>query len=93
MTWVNVTLNEYYDPDALEPAKAAKMSFDLTADADKFYDDFTRQFFSANADGVLLVSELQREEALAQCKQASKWRRSKPCGSSAWPTSARTLKR
>lgn len=56
----------------LEPAKAGKMTLDLTADSDKFYDDFTRQFFSAYATGALLVTEPQRKEALALCKQASK---------------------
>ena len=61
------------NPDGpLEPAKAAKMTFDLTADADKFYDDFTRQFFSPNADGHVIVSETERLDALGQCKQASK---------------------
>lgn len=55
----------------LEPTQAAKMTFDLTADADKFYENFTRQFFSPNADGHVLVSETERLEALGQCKQAS----------------------
>lgn len=56
----------------LEPEKAVKMSMDLTANSDAFYDQFTRQFFSANADGNILVSEAQRDEALALCEQASK---------------------
>lgn len=61
------------NPDGpLEPAKAAKMTLDLTTDSDAFYDGFTKQFFSANADGVVLVTEAQRQEALALCKQASK---------------------
>ena len=60
------------NPDGpLEPAKAGKMTLDLTANADAFYDSFTRQFFSANADGHVLVSEAERQDALAQCKQAS----------------------
>lgn len=55
----------------LEKAKATKMSMSLTADSDAFYDDFTKQFFSPNANGNILVSEAQRQEALALCKQAS----------------------
>ncbi len=61
------------NPDGpLDPAKAAKMSFDLTANADAFYEDFTKQFFSANADGDVLVTEVQRQDALDQCMEASK---------------------
>ena len=56
----------------LEKTKAAKMTFDLTTDSDAFYDDFTKQFFSPNADGNILVTEAQRQEALALCKKASK---------------------
>ena len=56
----------------LEPAKAAKMTASLTANADAFYDDFTKQFFSPNADEHILVSEEQRQEAVALCKQADK---------------------
>jgi len=47
---------------------AAKMTADLTADEDTFYDQFTTAFFSAN--GQLKVTEQQRQEALALCKQA-----------------------
>lgn len=56
----------------LEKTKAAKMTFDLTADADAFYGNFMNQFFSRNGDGNILVSEAQRQEALVLCSQASK---------------------
>ncbi len=55
----------------LEPAKAAKMTLDLTTDSDKFYAGFVDQFFSPNADGHVVVTEAQRQDALALCKQAS----------------------
>ncbi|GGM10936.1 alpha/beta fold hydrolase [Nakamurella endophytica] len=59
------------NPDGpLERSQAAEMTAQLTADQDAFYDDFTRQFFSA--DGVLAVTEEQRQEALALCHQADK---------------------
>ncbi len=59
------------NPDGpLRPADAAKMAAALTADQDSFYDDFVTQFFSAN--GVLAVTEAQRQEALTLCKQADK---------------------
>lgn len=54
----------------LEQSEAAKLTAQLTADQDSFYDQFTREFFSV--DGVLKVSEAQRQEALALCKQADK---------------------
>jgi pimeloyl-ACP methyl ester carboxylesterase len=54
----------------LEEAEAAKQAAALTADEDSFYDDFTTQFFSV--DGVLKVSEGERQKALALAKQASK---------------------
>lgn len=50
--------------------KAATMTADLTNDEDEFYDGFTREFFSVN--GELKVSEQQRQNALALCKQANK---------------------
>ena len=56
----------------LELTKATKMTLDLTTDSDAFYDDFTKQFFSANADKNILVSEAERQEAITLCKQASK---------------------
>lgn len=49
---------------------AAKMTADLTQDEDSFYDGFTRDFFSVN--GELKVTEAQRQEALALCRQADK---------------------
>jgi pimeloyl-ACP methyl ester carboxylesterase len=59
------------NPDGpLEPAQAATMTADLTADPASFYDTFLTQFFSANGD--LKVTEQQRQEALALCRQADK---------------------
>lgn len=59
------------NPDGpLEKTEAAKMTAALTANQEKFYDDFTRQFFSV--DGVLKVTEQQRQEALGLCLQADK---------------------
>lgn len=62
------------NPDGpLEKSLAAQMTADLTKDQDSFYDDFTKQFFSTNADGEhILVSEADRQEALDLCKQADK---------------------
>ncbi len=56
----------------LEKSKAAQMTADLTKDQDSFYDQFTKEFFSPNADGNIVVTEEQRQEALALCKQADK---------------------
>jgi pimeloyl-ACP methyl ester carboxylesterase len=59
------------NPDGpLTAAEAAKMTAQLTADQDAFYDQFTTEFFSVN--GVLKVTEAQRQEALELCKQADK---------------------
>jgi pimeloyl-ACP methyl ester carboxylesterase len=59
------------NPDGpLTRAQAAKMAADLTEDEDAFYDAFTKQFFSVN--GVLKVTEEQRQAALAMCMQADK---------------------
>jgi len=59
------------NPDGpLEAGQAASMTAGLTANQDAFYDDFTTQFFSV--DGVLKVSEAQRQVALALAKQSSK---------------------
>lgn len=61
------------NPDGpLEVSQATAMTVQLTADPDAFYDQFTRGFFSANADGNILVSEVERQEALGLCKQAEK---------------------
>ncbi|WP_066043461.1 alpha/beta fold hydrolase [Herbiconiux solani] len=59
------------NPDGpLSPAEAAKMTAGLTANRESFFDGFTRDFFSV--DGTLVVSEDQRQEALALAAQASK---------------------
>jgi pimeloyl-ACP methyl ester carboxylesterase len=59
------------NPDGpLQAAEAAKMTAALTADQDSFYDNFVTAFFSAN--GELKVTEEQRQEALALCRQADK---------------------
>ena len=49
---------------------AAGMTADLTKDEDSFYDEFLTNFFSAN--GKLMVTEAERQEALALTKQADK---------------------
>ena len=46
------------------------MAAALTADEEAFYEDFTTQFFSV--DGVLKVSEEERQKALALARQADK---------------------
>jgi len=59
------------NPDGpLETGEAAKMTAGLTANKDAFFDDFTTQFFSV--DGVLKVTEEQRQRAIALAHQASK---------------------
>lgn len=52
----------------LPPDKAEKMRQGLEANREKFFDGFTRDFFSA--DGKLMVTEAQRQEALALCHQS-----------------------
>jgi non-heme chloroperoxidase len=49
--------------------KAAQMAASLTASRDTFFDDFTRDFFSA--DGVLKVSETDRQQAIELCHQSN----------------------
>ncbi|MHB1809395.1 MAG: alpha/beta fold hydrolase [Solirubrobacteraceae bacterium] len=49
---------------------AAKWTAALTTNQDAFYDEFTTGFFSV--EGVLKVSEEQRQDALSMCRQASK---------------------
>lgn len=56
----------------LTAAKAGEMTAQLTADREAFLDDFTKQFFSANADGHLLVTEPQRQQAIGLGLQADK---------------------
>ncbi len=59
------------NPDGpLTKKQAAVMTKDLVKDQDAFYDDFTMQFFSV--DGVLKVTEHQRQEAIALCHEADK---------------------
>jgi len=48
--------------------QAKEMEAGLKADRDSFFDQFTQKFFSAN--GELKVSEAQRQEAIALCKQS-----------------------
>ena len=52
----------------LSPEKALQMRKALAQDRSSFFDQFTKDFFSAN--GVLQVSESQRSEAIAQCFQS-----------------------
>ncbi|MHA7240779.1 alpha/beta fold hydrolase [Arthrobacter sp. TMS1-12-1] len=59
------------NPDGpLTKDAAAGMTADLTEDDESFYDGFTTEFFSAH--GQLKVTEGQRQEALALCRQADK---------------------
>lgn len=52
----------------LTAAKAKEMEDGLKADRAAFFDQFTKDFFSAK--GVLKVTEAQRQEALAVCLQS-----------------------
>ncbi len=57
------------NPDApLTDEKAEEKEAGLRASREKYFDQFTRGFFSAN--GVLKVSEAQRQEAIALCLQS-----------------------
>jgi non-heme chloroperoxidase len=57
------------NPDGpLDEDAANGMRQGLEKDRDAFFEDFTRQFFSAGDD--LLVSEEQRKEAVALCQQS-----------------------
>ncbi|MGY3128775.1 non-heme chloroperoxidase [Agrococcus sp. UYP33] len=56
----------------LTVAKATAMTAQLTADREAFFDGFTKDFFSANADGEVLVTEAERQQAIALCLQADK---------------------
>ncbi|GAA2074016.1 alpha/beta hydrolase [Aeromicrobium tamlense] len=48
----------------LEPSEAAEMSAQLTADRGTFFDGFVDQFFAANGEGPVLVTQAQRQDAL-----------------------------
>lgn len=66
-------MNTPGNPDGpLEKSKAASMTAQLTADQNAFYDQFTREFFSPDADGNVLVTEAQRQDAFHLCQQADK---------------------
>ena len=54
----------------LTPEKAQQMKGALEQDCNSFFDQFAEDFFSAN--GVLLVTESQRGEAMALCLQSGK---------------------
>jgi non-heme chloroperoxidase len=57
------------NPDGpLTKEKAKEMEDGLKAGRETFFDQFTRQFFSAN--GELKVTEAQRQDALAMCLQS-----------------------
>ena len=57
------------NPDGpLTDAKAKEMEAGLRADREAFFDQFTRDFFSAK--GALKVSEAQRQAAIALCLQS-----------------------
>lgn len=59
------------NPDGpLSAGAAAEMAAGLTADEDAFYDQFITDFFSV--DGVLAVSEEERQNAISLAKQSSK---------------------
>lgn len=53
----------------LTPENALASRQALEQDRDAFFQAFTRRFFSAN--GVLCVSELERNEAIALCRQSA----------------------
>lgn len=64
-------LNTDDNPDGPLPKKqAAEMTAQLTAGQEAFYDDFTTQFYSV--DGVLKVTEVERQEAIDLAEQSSK---------------------
>ena len=57
------------NPDGpLTAQQAEKMITNLTANRDAFFDTFTKQFFAAN--DTLVVSEQQRQAAIALCQQS-----------------------
>lgn len=52
----------------LTKGAAAEMAKSLRDDRDAFFEEFTTEFFSV--DGALKVTEAQRQEAIALCRQA-----------------------
>ena len=62
------------NPDGpLNEERATKLSTDLDADPNTFYDQFTKEFVSANGDGTtMLVSDEVRQTAIVLCQQADK---------------------
>jgi non-heme chloroperoxidase len=57
------------NPDGpLTEQQAEEWTKNLTQDRDAFFEEFTTTFFSAN--GELKVTEAQRQDALAMCRQA-----------------------
>lgn len=57
------------NPDGpLTKEKAGEMDAGLKADRSAFFDQFTKDFFSAK--GVLKVSEADRQKAIALCQQS-----------------------
>jgi non-heme chloroperoxidase len=58
------------NPDGpLTPEKAQQKKAALTQDRSSFFDQFTREFFSAN--GALKVTESERSDAIALCHQSA----------------------
>lgn len=58
------------NPDGpLPPEKAQEKKQAFAQDRDAYFDQFTRNFFSAN--GALQVTEAQRADAIALCQQSS----------------------
>lgn len=53
----------------LTPDKAQQMRMLLEQDREAYFEQFTRDFYSA--DGVLQVTELQRQEAVTLCHQSA----------------------
>ncbi|WP_147107751.1 alpha/beta fold hydrolase [Nesterenkonia populi] len=61
------------NPDGpLDEATAQEMSSQLEADPEAFFDQFTREFFSAAGTTEPLVSEDVRQQAIEQSRQADK---------------------
>jgi len=59
-----------YNPDGpLTPEKAQQSRQALEQDRNAFFNQFTKDFYSAN--GTLLVTEAQRGEAIALCNQSA----------------------